>query len=242
MANDCKKIFGTRLKELRIKAGLSQDILAQKLKVSKSALGYYENAGRTPDIDILDKVAKYFDVSLDYLMGYSENLTTDIDLKSVCKYTGLSEKAIKSTTIAKELSNKRLHDTIEFILEDLFKEVEGRKTLTYKDNSNQELPSISYISSECSQLITALALYFSVELTGDPLQSYLLVSPDGHFIDKEMKDGNLFEFPDLLLSDKKILTEKIYYDEVCSAIKKAKKLYLEKKDGDPIAQHNSTQE
>lgn len=95
MSKTCKEYFGERLRSLRCEKGLSQDALSKDLGISKGALCYYENCDRTPDIAILDKVAKYFNVSLDYLMGYTENKTTDVNLKNMCEYTGLSEEAIK---------------------------------------------------------------------------------------------------------------------------------------------------
>jgi len=61
-----------RLKELREKRRLSQDGLALKLSVSQSTISAYEIGERTPDLETLIAIAKFFDVSLDYLVGLSE--------------------------------------------------------------------------------------------------------------------------------------------------------------------------
>ena len=53
MSKSCKNYFGERLRALRTECGLSQESLAKDLDISKSALGYYENCGRTPDIEFL---------------------------------------------------------------------------------------------------------------------------------------------------------------------------------------------
>lgn len=94
MPKSCKEFFGERLKELRVENGMSQDNLSKELNVSQSALGYYENCGRTPDIEFLEKVSKYFNVSDDYLLGHSQARTVETEIKTICDYTGLSEKSI----------------------------------------------------------------------------------------------------------------------------------------------------
>ncbi|MCQ2526648.1 MAG: helix-turn-helix domain-containing protein [Lachnospiraceae bacterium] len=63
------EIFGTRVKYLREKAGLSMDQLATKLGVSKSRVNMWENSGTIPRGDVLIQLAKYFEVSTDYLLG-----------------------------------------------------------------------------------------------------------------------------------------------------------------------------
>lgn len=88
--------FGERLNQLRTEKGLSQEKVAQELGYSKGAISFYELGKRTPDIVFLDTAAKYFGVSLDYLMGYTENKTPDVDLKSMCDYMGISEKAVEN--------------------------------------------------------------------------------------------------------------------------------------------------
>jgi len=68
-----KQIFATRLKELREASQLSQSQLAERLGVSRGSISFYENGERTPDIVFLDSVASYFNVPIDYLMGYADN-------------------------------------------------------------------------------------------------------------------------------------------------------------------------
>lgn len=61
------------------KAGMSQLQLAQKLNVSPSTIGMYEQGRRIPALDILIKMANLFGVSLDYLITGREiyNFGTD---------------------------------------------------------------------------------------------------------------------------------------------------------------------
>lgn len=66
--------FSKRLKEIREASGLTQAQLASELKVSRGAISYYENGERTPDIEFLDSLAEYFDLPLEFAMGYTDNI------------------------------------------------------------------------------------------------------------------------------------------------------------------------
>ena len=61
-----------RIAQLRRSYGLSQPQLAQKLHVSASAIGMYEQGRRTPSIEILIQMSQLFNVSLDYLITGEE--------------------------------------------------------------------------------------------------------------------------------------------------------------------------
>ena len=60
--------FGTRLKQLRTQAGLTQSQLAEKIGITKSVISYYELSDRAPSAEMLIKIAKAFHVSTDYLL------------------------------------------------------------------------------------------------------------------------------------------------------------------------------
>jgi len=58
-----------RLKELRTKKGYSQSELADKLHVSKSTISMIEAGSRKPSYELMEQLADFFNVSLDYLRG-----------------------------------------------------------------------------------------------------------------------------------------------------------------------------
>ena len=62
-----------RLKELRKKKGISQLRLATDLSTTQNTISRYETGDREPGIDELIKIADYFNVSVDYLIGRTEN-------------------------------------------------------------------------------------------------------------------------------------------------------------------------
>lgn len=71
--------FGKRLKALRLKAGLTQQQLAERIWVSKAAISNYELFERTPSPEILVKLSRVFHVSTDYLLGLDcEKKTLDV--------------------------------------------------------------------------------------------------------------------------------------------------------------------
>ena len=64
-----ENIFYERLKELRIEKGIGQIVLAKAVNVSKGIISLWENGLREPKLSNLIALAKFFEVSLDYLAG-----------------------------------------------------------------------------------------------------------------------------------------------------------------------------
>ena len=61
-------MVGLRIAALRREAGLSQAQLAQKLQISPSAMGMYEQGRREPSLQLIGEMARIFRVSTDYLI------------------------------------------------------------------------------------------------------------------------------------------------------------------------------
>ena len=66
-------MLAERLRQLRKEAQLSQDDVSKVIGLTKSAYGYYESGRNTPTVDNLVKLAKFYDVTTDYLMGQTDN-------------------------------------------------------------------------------------------------------------------------------------------------------------------------
>lgn len=64
--------FGSVLKALRSEHDLTQRQLGEALGVSESTIGMYERGHREPDFEMLETIADYFNVDMDYLTGRSE--------------------------------------------------------------------------------------------------------------------------------------------------------------------------
>ncbi len=66
-------MIGKIIKELRIDKGLSQTKLAEIIGVSQKAIDYWERDINEPKAGYIIKLADYFEVSCDYLLGRSDN-------------------------------------------------------------------------------------------------------------------------------------------------------------------------
>lgn len=64
--------FHERLKDLRVSKDLSQSEFAKLIRVSKSSVNMYERGEREPGLDTLERIADYFNVDMDYLLGKSD--------------------------------------------------------------------------------------------------------------------------------------------------------------------------
>ncbi len=92
--------FGSRLKELRTQAGMTQLQLAQRMGITKSVVSFYELQERTPSPDVLVKLAGIFRVSTDYLLGLDKRETIDVsglDKKDVAIMRALAESLRKKS-------------------------------------------------------------------------------------------------------------------------------------------------
>ena len=73
-------MFNERLKELRCSINFTQVDLAKELNVTKQCVSNWENNNIQPSIDMLVKIAKYFNVSTDYLLGLDLKKTIDVSM------------------------------------------------------------------------------------------------------------------------------------------------------------------
>lgn len=71
--------FGIRLKALRKAKGIGQEELAQAIGVQRASVSQYENSGTYPTVDRLIRIARYFGVTTDYLLGLTEENRFNMD-------------------------------------------------------------------------------------------------------------------------------------------------------------------
>lgn len=72
MKKNFKIKLGERLKELRLESGLTQNQLAEKLNINSVTYLHYEKSQREPPLSLLIDFAVFFNVSVDYLLGFSD--------------------------------------------------------------------------------------------------------------------------------------------------------------------------
>lgn len=91
---DYRNPFAERLSDLMKNKGITQDMLSKYCYVTRQSVGKWVTGQSTPDIDNLAKIADYFDVSTDYLVGRNDYKTTNKATKELCQTLGLSERSI----------------------------------------------------------------------------------------------------------------------------------------------------
>jgi len=72
LSGDEMSIFAQRLRDLRLQKGLKQSEIAEKLNISFKTLSAYETGRAQPSMDMLERIAAFFNVSVDYLLGLSD--------------------------------------------------------------------------------------------------------------------------------------------------------------------------
>lgn len=97
--------FRNRLRELRQRKSMTQEALAEALNVKKSTISMYENGYREPDHEMLEQIADYFNVDIDYLMGRSNMITRieKIDMDTQAIIDGVKRLAPKDKEYVTEL-------------------------------------------------------------------------------------------------------------------------------------------
>ena len=146
--NTCVEVFGKRLKELRKSNGYTIEQFADMAGISKSTLGYYENDKRMPDIEILSRIADTLNVNADYLIGRTNTTAKKGKMKTVCEFTGLSDRAAEYLSeLVKDKDYAKLS-----IINHLFDELtEDYDFYIYETQNGEET---------ASSVLGALFLYF----------------------------------------------------------------------------------
>lgn len=114
-------MFSERLVQLRKEKGIYQADLANALNIEQGAISHWEKGRRTPDKDMLILLADYFDVTVDYLLGRSDNKnpSNGLHTKTITDEDGYSIE-IKTEVPFSELSKDKQQDLIDTAMEKLF--------------------------------------------------------------------------------------------------------------------------
>lgn len=103
---DTEKTVGN-LYQLRNEHGLSLETLADEIGVSRQAYNAWENGKREIKSSYLIQLAKYYNVSVDYLLGLSE--CRKVDNSYIRKKTGLDDNAIEVLSEWNKANDRRKH-------------------------------------------------------------------------------------------------------------------------------------
>lgn len=123
-------MLGKRITSLRKQAGLTQEELAKKLNVSRSALSQYELGTRDPNYELLIKIANFFEVTTDYLLTGKELNSSSNPHKGDLMDQALKVLDSPETFIAAsdgKITPEMQEYVLEYILEELKKNKDRNK-------------------------------------------------------------------------------------------------------------------
>lgn len=120
----------SRIRQLREKRGLIQEILSTELGITQQMLSKYERDITLIKVDILKKIAVYFNVTTDYLLGVSD---VKRDLQGQMKMNETLDEYYDLVEVYKDLDQYD-QEMVWSIIQDVKKTSERRK----KDNKKAE--------------------------------------------------------------------------------------------------------
>lgn len=121
LADNFNKPFPKRLRELLKDTKTSQSKLAEALHITRQAVNAYTLGTSVPDIEKFERIADYFNVSFDFLLGRSDCKKSENN--NIHEETGLSEKAIETL---KDLIECDKRNSVTLTINTL---IEDKKTL-----------------------------------------------------------------------------------------------------------------
>ena len=148
--------FPCRLRKIMDDNKTTQATLANECGVERQSVAQWRDGNTRPDILSLKKIAEFYNVSTDYLLGLSNAPTRDIELKAICEYTGLSQNAIEKIVQIKgldaEMGADDLCNTLSLIIEnENFWDIHC-SLLVAKDDKEFLLPNHKYFAERAKNV------------------------------------------------------------------------------------------
>lgn len=86
-------VFGSRIRELRLRKGYSGAFVARKLGIARSTYANYESGRREPSIEQINHLSEILDTTVDYLTGKNESSSNiSSSLSNVVKFLGYGKE------------------------------------------------------------------------------------------------------------------------------------------------------
>lgn len=95
MSENLHNLISVRVRETREALSLTQKQFAERLGVSRSTICLYEAGTSMPDAEFMHNLAQIAPFNAEYLLGLSDVKTHQMDIRAICRQTGLSEAAVR---------------------------------------------------------------------------------------------------------------------------------------------------
>lgn len=179
-----KQRIGLRLNEILAQKEIKQKELAEHIGVTPNTVSYYLSGERCPDIEKLIEIAKYLNVTTDYLLGVSDVKSIDTELKAVCEYTGLSEEAVRMLSYSHNLAIK---DHVYVINGKEYSNLQKRKSIN-------TLKTINYLLSQKKEkhsrtLIDIITDLFCIDFNNN---TYISMTDKGEILKIHFKNEDIY--------------------------------------------------
>lgn len=164
------EILPSRIRALIADSGATQNQIAKEIGVTRQSISQYCDGSTVPNADKLLKLAQYFNVSADYLLGMTDAKTNNKDVQFISDYTGLNESVITS------LADRELPNYIAELLNLFSKSYQTeylcKSIINYINTENLEIRGTDYFDfgdMDCIQNAPKLnwLFYRLVDTNGD---------------------------------------------------------------------------
>jgi len=209
-------MLGDKIKHLRTTAKLTQEAFAEKLGVSQQAIGLWERNKNLPNQKLLIKIAKFFNVTLDYL--FDENFKTnkilftpdEVQLIEKFRLLNLSNQKniLKNIEFLIDQQNKQSFDYINSTTKDslhklilkTYDEEKARKTIDFIKNAVQYGIKNEIVTTENIKNMCNILTIFITEETDNFYEDYINKHPSNKLYE------NLFTAINRNIKEKKLKT------------------------------------
>lgn len=108
-------MFNDVLRQLRIKAGMSQEELANKLGLAKSTISMYESGSREPSLEILEAIADIFNVDMNTLTDSKKSAALSDELQDYLEELKNREEMRMLFSLAKGATKEDVMQAVKII-------------------------------------------------------------------------------------------------------------------------------
>lgn len=203
--------------------------------ITRQAVGQWCNGNSSPNLKTVPVIAEFFGVSSDYLLGMSDVKSTNVDVKTMCEMTGLTDKAVETLLFGEQINYSWWLKAINFLLEDLHDDF--KTMLSFFENIEPEKTESTHKERQpSSQLLMNLVYYLNTlpaKEKGVAACDEIMISQSGKIIDENTdffskKNVKLEDIVSIKTVKKSEIINKILYDDVCASAVKAKEYFMKK--------------
>lgn len=218
---DC---FAEKLIELREKKGKKRQEVADEIGISRASLEYYEKGKRRPDVEVILKLADYYNVTCDYLIRGVRSSYVDIH-----SATGLSDKSIEILQNILKLRKKSYINMLNFLIEETDFVLQDFGGYRFYHSTLRSMYEYFFYKMKNKEFIVS-SNGAMIEITDQNDEDVALVlSEIGEFVEVE-NEGNEDDEMEISKVNSAELFESFMFQNLTEQIKESKANYLKQKE------------